>query len=167
MMSNTDLLSDEKIIYRTKKHPIIFFNAILWTLISIFIYYTIIPRFAMALSSIPLATQILLINTFSALPWIACAFFWASAGILYATSDFTITTKRLIMREGFFIRHTSDTRLSTVSHLNIDQSLIGQALNYGTITINSFGGNRDGFMQIANAKKFQNSVQEQLNKITH
>jgi uncharacterized membrane protein YdbT with pleckstrin-like domain len=83
--------------------------------------------------------------------------------IIYVTSDYAVTNKRIIMREGFFDRRISDTRLSTVSHVDVNQGPIAQLCNYGDIAINSFGGVGDIFTLIARPNEFQRSVRALLN----
>ena len=68
------------------------------------------------------------------------------------------------MREGFFYRHTNETRLATISQINVNQSLLGQILNFGTVIINAFGA-FDTFTMIAKPFLFQKYVNEQLDKV--
>jgi uncharacterized membrane protein YdbT with pleckstrin-like domain len=93
---------------------------------------------------------------------VAAIFTGIQQWITYITSDFAVTNLRVIMREGFFIRRITDTRLNTISHVSIDQSLLGQFLNYGTVVINGFGGSQDSFVLVATPNEFQKSVQRQL-----
>jgi uncharacterized membrane protein YdbT with pleckstrin-like domain len=85
--------------------------------------------------------------------------------LTYATSDYVVTNRRIVMKEGFFDRYSCDTRLSTVSHITIDQNLLAQLWNYGTVTINGFGGNQDRFIQVAKPNDFQKAVQSQLGQL--
>jgi len=83
----------------------------------------------------------------------------------YITSDFVVTTKRIMMTEGFFTRHSTELRLATVSNMNVDQSLLGQFFNYGTVVISPFGSREDVFTEIAYPFEFQKQAQIELNKI--
>ncbi|MFZ2315215.1 MAG: PH domain-containing protein [Gammaproteobacteria bacterium] len=142
-----NLVPDERILFRTKKHVIIYLWAVVWTLFSV------------------VAVEYMYSNPILAnlafLPWILSAFLWAQAWLMYVTSEFAVTNKRVMMREGFFFKHANELRLNTISQINIDQSLLGQWLNYGTITVNSFGG-RDAYSLIADPLKFQRVVNEQV-----
>jgi len=80
----------------------------------------------------------------------------------YITSDFVVTNRRLIMKEGFFQRKMAETRLTAISHVSVSQNLIGQLLNYGTVFINNFGGSSDNFTQIGSPVQFQRQVHAQL-----
>lgn len=145
-----NLLPDEQIVYRTKKHYIIFLIPMLWTI----------------------ATVICLINfnpfvvKLAIAPALAALVTWGNTLLIYATSDFAITNKRVMMREGFFFRHTNETRLATISNVTANQSLLAQLLSYGTIIISPFGGENDVFTEIANPFEFQKHAQIQLDKIS-
>ncbi len=138
-----NLLADERILYRTKKHFIIFLIPTLWTLITFFFSFNSSPT----LQNVAFA------------PAIIALLAWGYAIINYIVADFAVTNKRVIMREGFFFRHVNDTRLTTVANITTNQSLLAQLLNYGNVYINTFGGERDMFSQIAFPNKFQKQVQ--------
>jgi uncharacterized membrane protein YdbT with pleckstrin-like domain len=87
-------------------------------------------------------------------------------GLTYSTSDYAVTNMRIIMKQGFFDRYVTDTRLTTISHVMIEQPLLGQILHYGTVIINNFGGSRDAFIQVSRPNEFQKAVQNQLIKLT-
>jgi len=145
-----NLLKDEIILFRTKKHLIIFFLPVVWTIFS---------QYATTF----LQTNPILIKVQWA-PWLLAFIFWAYAGLDYFTSEFVVTNKRVMMREGFFYRHMNETRLTTVSQINVDQSLLGRILNYGTVSINAFGA-YDAFSAIARPVFFQKQVNEQLDRL--
>jgi uncharacterized membrane protein YdbT with pleckstrin-like domain len=81
----------------------------------------------------------------------------------YGTSEYVVTSKRVMMREGFFTRHTNEMRVGAISQVNVDQSLFGQILNYGTVSIQAFGA-FDSFPMIARPIRFQQCVNEQLDR---
>jgi uncharacterized membrane protein YdbT with pleckstrin-like domain len=146
-----NLLPGEKILFRTKKHVIIFLVPILWSIFSIYAF------------SYMHANEILTRVEWA--PWVVALILWFYALLEYAFSEFVVTDKRLMMREGFFYRHTNEMRLSTISQVNVDQSLIGQYLDYGDVSINAFGA-FDSYSLIAGPNTFQKYVNEQLDILT-
>ncbi|TAK72182.1 MAG: PH domain-containing protein [Gammaproteobacteria bacterium] len=138
-----NLMPDEKILFRTKKHKIIFFYPLLLTLVLIFTY--------------PHIQQNFILMKFSWVFILAVFIFWGYVWLEYVTSEFAVTNKRVMMREGFFVRHSNETRLSAIARVNVDQSLLGQLLNFGTVSINAFGA-FDVFPLIASPLKFQKFV---------
>lgn len=141
-----NLLENEKILFRTKKHWIVFFPAAFWACVTIFCFYFTHPILQKIIFFPAIMTVLYLCNTL----------------LVYYFSEFAITNIRIIMREGFFFRHINDTRLSAIATVNVVQGLIGQVLDYGTVLINSFGGESDPFRDIDSPIKFKNILQEQL-----
>jgi|SRR5579885_1479571 uncharacterized membrane protein YdbT with pleckstrin-like domain len=146
-----NLLPDEKILFRTKKHLIIFLVPLILTILSIVAY------------SYMESNNIL--NKVDWAPTVIVLLFWASSGLDYLTSEFAVTNKRVMMREGFFNRHANEMRINTISQVNVDQSLLGQMLDYGIVSINAFGA-FDAYPMIAHPFTFQKFVNEQLDKMT-
>jgi uncharacterized membrane protein YdbT with pleckstrin-like domain len=163
---DNNLLPDEKIIFRTKKHIIIFLVPCIFLCIALF--FCMDNHITMAMNNtFSLLTQnIPVLNTIHRIPALLFTLATIVSGfqqwILYQLSDYAVTTKRVIMREGLFDRKISDLRLSTISTVNIDQSILAQLLNYGNIVINGFGGISDQFIQVNEPGEFQRSVHAQL-----
>ena len=84
--------------------------------------------------------------------------------IQYWTSEFAITNKRVIVKEGLLYRDTLELNLQRVESVSVDQSLMGRMLGYGTITIIGTGGTRETFHRIAYPLEFRKAVQEQLSR---
>lgn len=145
-----NLLADEHITYRTKKNYIIFLIPVAWALAAVSCLYQANPYIIKA----------------AILPGIAALLTFLQQGLTYITSEFIVTNKRIILTEGFFIRHTNETRLSTIANIGISQSLLGRLLNYGTMTINTFGSTNDTFTEIDAPYRFQRETQLELDKLT-
>jgi uncharacterized membrane protein YdbT with pleckstrin-like domain len=144
-----NLLPDEQIVYQTRKHFIIFFAPVIWTIATIILLF----------NSNPLIVKVALA------PGIVAALAWLNQWLDYITSVFVVTNKRVMMKEGFFTRHANELRLATVSNMTVNQSLLGQLLDYGIVVINPFGGNNDIFRDIAHPFEFQKQTQTQLDKV--
>lgn len=144
-----NLLPDEKILYRTKKHWIIFLTPFVLTIMTLFFFLNANPFLVMASYALAIVTLLHWLNQF----------------LLYYASEFAITDRRVMMREGFFYRHTNETRLSAISNVGATQSLLAQALSYGTVFINTFGGETDAFTELAEPVTFQKKLQELLYSI--
>ncbi len=141
-----NLLPDEKILFRTKKHWIIFLIPTFLTIMTVFFFLNDNP---------------ILIKMSYALA-IITILHWGNQLLLYCASEFAITDKRVMMREGFFYRHTNETRLSSIANVGATQSLLAQVLQYGTVFINTFGGETDAFTELDQPIVFQKKLQELL-----
>lgn len=146
-----NLLPDEQIIFRTKKHLVIFAFPVL---------VLILCAYASAYMG---GNQIL--SRVQWVPWVVTLLIWACVGLNYYTSEFAVTNKRIMMREGFFTRHSNEMRLTTISQVNVDQNIIGTMADFGTVSINAFGVS-DFYSMINHPIHFQRAVNEQLDKAT-
>lgn len=148
--SDRNLLPGETVIFRTRKHKIIFLVPVLLTIGALYAY--------------PYVSQNQILMKVVWALFIVPAIFWGYTLVEYLTSIFVVTNKRIMMREGFFNRHTNETLLTSISQVTVDQHLIAQLLNYGNVTVNAFGAS-DTFVMIANPFQFQQSLNEQLNRV--
>ena len=76
------------------------------------------------------------------------------------TSEFAITTKRIVIKLGLISRHTVEMNLSKVESVNVDQGIMGRIFGYGTITVIGTGGTKESFQKIANPVEFRRQFQQ-------
>jgi uncharacterized membrane protein YdbT with pleckstrin-like domain len=146
---DSNLVPGEQIMFRTRKSWIIFFFPLIWTL---FAGYA-----TPYMSHNPMLVKLIWA------PWVVAGVFWAQVWLSYITSEFAVTNKRVMMREGILHRHANEVRLTTISQVTVDQSLLAQIMNYGTVSINTFGA-FDAYTLISQPFAFQKCVNEQLDK---
>lgn len=79
--------------------------------------------------------------------------FWA--WIRYATTELAVTNKRVIAKTGLVQRKTIEMFLSKVESVQIDQSILGRILNYGTVLISGTGVHSAPFKSIADPLLFR------------
>lgn len=75
-------------------------------------------------------------------------------------SEFVITNRRIVIKEGFIARRTFEMNLSKIETVNVDQTVMGRLLNFGSITIIGTGGTRETFHNIAKPMAFRKAFQE-------
>lgn len=85
---------------------------------------------------------------------------WILPFIQQATSEFAITTKRIIIKVGLISRRTFEMNLSKIETVNVDQTIIGRILDYGSITVIGTGGTHEVFHNISNPMQFRKAFQE-------
>ena len=88
------------------------------------------------------------------------SYIWAQ--ILFSTSEFVVTNKRVVIKVGWLRRRTVETMLSKVEGINVDQSLLGRLLGYGSIIITGTGGSQEPFRNIGSPFEFRRQVQAQV-----
>ena len=145
-----NLLPSETIIFRTRKSIIIFLVPFILTALALFVSPYMLNN--------PLLEKLVFA------PWIIVGLFWSVNLLEYFTSEYAVTDKRIMMREGFFTRHANEMRLTAISQVNVDQSLIGMMLNYGTVSINAFVA-FDAYPLISSPFRFQKTVNQQLDAL--
>lgn len=75
-------------------------------------------------------------------------------------SEFVITNRRIVIKEGFIARRTFEMNLSKIETVNVDQTVMGRMLNFGSITIIGTGGTKETFHNIARPMDFRKAFQE-------
>ena len=80
--------------------------------------------------------------------------------IASATSEFAITDKRIIIKVGLISRRTLEMNLSKIESVNVNQSVLGRLLGYGTIVVVGTGGSKEPFAVISAPLEFRKKFQE-------
>ena len=139
-----NLMRGEKFLYSANIHWSIFIKGTVMLLIGIILYssagpiYQFIGKIILALAAIRLLNDV----------------------IVKFTSEFAITSKRVIAKFGFIRRVTSELNHNSVESLNIDQGILGRMLDYGTITINGTGGHSTPIPNISGPLQFRTKAME-------
>lgn len=141
------LLTDENLLYLTRPHWVIFLVPCVCTLIAI--VFLMLPAF------FPILGLLLLLGAIVT---------WITALITYLCSEFGLTNRRVMVKTGFIRRYSLELLLQRVESIQVDQSILGRILGYGTIIICGTGGSRDPFPNIDDPLTFRRKVQEQLEK---
>jgi len=78
-------------------------------------------------------------------------------------SEFGITNKRLIIKTGIISRNTLELNLSKIESVNVNQSILGRMLGYGSLGVIGTGGTKEVFVKINNPIQFRKKFQELSN----
>ena len=135
----SNLLPDEMIVYKAKLHSIIFWKA--FALIFLGIVFLLIQPIMGAI--------VIAIGVFAII----------SPIIDYATSEFGVTNKRVIIKVGFLRRRTLELLLKHVEAISVDQNVTGRILGFGSITLTGTGGVREVFHNISSPLEFRRQIQ--------
>ena len=84
--------------------------------------------------------------------------------IAISTSEFGITTHRVMIKVGLLHTRTLEMLLPQVESISVDQTLIGRLLGYGTLVVRGVSGMAEPFPQVKNVFEFRKKVQEQIEK---
>jgi uncharacterized membrane protein YdbT with pleckstrin-like domain len=84
---------------------------------------------------------------------------WVFAYLRWRTSEFAVTNKRVIVKVGIIRRRTIEMLLRQVEALEVNQSIPGRLLGYGTLLIVGTGGTREPFRFIGDPLAFRRAAQ--------
>lgn len=143
------LLPGERVLYKTRLHWVLFAKPVLVVLAG--------------------AILAVLLRQVQDPPWL-----WmiggalALGGLIWSfvhyvevmTSEFAVTTSRLIFKVGLISRYTTELLLSKVESIGVQQGLVGRVLNYGDLTVTGTGGAREVFRRVRDPIGFRNHVQQ-------
>jgi uncharacterized membrane protein YdbT with pleckstrin-like domain len=55
-------------------------------------------------------------------------------------TEIAVTDRRIIYKRGFITRHTEEMNMDKVTSVDVDQSILGRILDYGTVHVIGVGG---------------------------
>ena len=76
-------------------------------------------------------------------------------------SEFMLTNKRVVLRQGIISRKTVEILLAKCEGVSVDQSILGRILGYGTLVVTT-GGVTSRFEYVNRPVTFRNQVTEDI-----
>ncbi len=141
----SNLLPDEQIVYRARLHWIIFLKSFF-----VAVFVIALGAWFLAMEPIVGGIGILLGLVIAAPPFVR-----------YKTSEFGVTTKRVVFKEGLVRRRTLELLLKHVEAILVDQSVPGRIFNYGSVTLTGTGGVREVFHNVSAPLELRRRIQGQ------
>jgi uncharacterized membrane protein YdbT with pleckstrin-like domain len=86
--------------------------------------------------------------------------------ILRGSDEFVVTNKRVIIKTGFISRDTIELNLNKVESIQVEQSVFGRMLGFGTLIVHGTGVTGQAFHKIADPLEFRRRLQEQYDQYT-
>ena len=139
-----NLMSGETILYRGKLHWAIFLTGFILLLVGLSLFFSSGPVGQGVGVFVLVIAVIRLLND----------------AFVKLTSEFAITSRRVIVKFGFIRRVTSELNHSSVESLNVNQSILGRLLDYGTIVVNGTGGHSTPVPSISSPLKFRSEAMQ-------
>jgi uncharacterized membrane protein YdbT with pleckstrin-like domain len=81
-----------------------------------------------------------------------------SAWFARQMTELSVTNHRVIYKTGFMRRHTVEMNMDKVETVNVDQSILGRILGYGTIHVLGTGQGIEGLSRIAHPLAVRNAI---------
>ena len=137
----SNLLPDEQVVYKATLHWKIFLKSFFIVLVGILLF------------------------AFQAIVGGIVIFFGLLVGlqafIEYQTSEFGVTTKRVIIKVGFLRRRTLELLLRQVEAISVEQGILGRVFDFGSLTLTGTGGVREVFHNISSPLEFRRRIHGQ------
>ena len=142
------LLPDERVLYKTRLHWVLYLKAMLLTLVGI-----VLAIILTQVADPPWAWYVGVGLAVVGILW------WLVRWIELRTSEFAVTSMRLIFKVGLVARYTTELLLAKVESISVTQGLLGRMLNYGDLIVTGTGGAREIFARVHDPVGFRNQVQ--------
>jgi uncharacterized membrane protein YdbT with pleckstrin-like domain len=140
----------EKVLYSTNAHWVFYLPAIAaWLVAAVLV---VLSRLTMNDSIMMLCLATAAVVAIVALYWTVKAWFHR------LTTETDVTNRRVVHKTGFIRRKTFEMALDKVESVDVDQSIAGRLLNYGTVTIKGVGEGEQDIDHIAEPLAFRNSI---------
>ena len=148
-----NLMDDESLVLRCRLHPIVLLMPAMST--------------SFLLGSLCFYYQMLLVD--NTLLFVAVvgllgysAYRFSDRLLIYVTSEFAITSKRVLGKTGFIRRKSLDIVLAKVEAIRLTQTIAGRLLDYGDLEVTGTGGTEEVLTYIPAPLEFRKTIQEQL-----
>ena len=144
------VMDDEEVVYQTHVHWIVF---IPWFAVTIGILSI--------LFFVPNNEMIVLI-----VRSIAGLFFMKATAnlLLYWTSEYGVTSKRVLGKTGLIRIRSLDILLLKVEAIRLNQGLLGRILNFGDLIVTGTGGTMEVLYDVPDPLTVRNLIQEQASR---
>jgi uncharacterized membrane protein YdbT with pleckstrin-like domain len=144
------LMSDETVAARKRLHWVIFLKPFLSGLI---------PLSVAAFGAVLESELLVLVG----LVGLAIAGIWGAVVLVrYLSTEFAVTNKRLIRKEGVLSHSSRELHLSKLESVQVEQTLTGRMLGYGTMIVSGTGGLHHVFELIPHPLRFREVIQRQI-----
>jgi membrane protein YdbS with pleckstrin-like domain len=79
-----------------------------------------------------------------------------------SSTELSVTNRRVMVKTGIVLRHTMEILLSKVESIEVDQTIMGRMLGFGSVVVRGTGGTPEPIQLIDNPQEFRKQVQEQI-----
>ncbi len=140
----------EKVLYSTNAHWIFYLPAIAAWILAVVLL--VLSRATVTEGIILLCLAASAVVAIAALYWTAKAWFhrW--------TTETDVTNMRVVHKTGFIKRRTFEISLDKVESVDVNQSILGRILNYGSVTVRGVGEGAETIDMIASPLEFRNNI---------
>ena len=144
------LQPDEKVIYATSLHWLVYLRAILLLIVA--------GACLIAAGMFPEPGVKLVLTVVAALFGLTALLSGLGAFIRRSTTELAVTDRRVIYKTGIFQRHSMEMNTSKVETVGVNQSILGRILGYGTVMVRGTGGSFEPIPFIGDPLTFRSHI---------
>jgi len=138
----------EEIVFETRLHWLSFTKTIVLSSLSVVMISLYVPSDGKGMAGILAAIVVCAV----AVPEL----------ITYLTSEFCVTSRRVVSKSGFIHRSTTEILISMMEAVEVRQSVFGRIFGYGTISAVGQGGTKNPISFVAKPLEFRKAVYAQI-----
>ncbi len=83
---------------------------------------------------------------------------WLAVWFRRWTTEIAVTDRRIIYKTGFIRRDTREMNIHRVETVNVDQSILGRILDYGTLTVRGTGAGIENVDSVADPLRVRSAI---------
>jgi uncharacterized membrane protein YdbT with pleckstrin-like domain len=140
----------EKVLYSTNAHWIFYLPAIAAWIVAFALLF--LSRASTTEGIVLLCLSAAAVVAIAALYWTVKA--WGHSG----TTETDVTNMRVVHKTGFIKRRTFEMSLDKVESVDVNQSILGRILNYGSVTVRGVGEGAETIDMIASPLDFRSHI---------
>lgn len=156
---------DEKVLYSANIHWYVYLKGVLTIILGLIVGRLLPPAAEFAFGSGMPEVLANIVKMFSLLIIGIGAYLLLIAYIKQISTELVITNRRVVAKYGFIATTTFELMIPKVEGANIDQTVLGRILGFGTILVKGTGGGISPIDHVAAPYKFHNCLMKVLEQI--
>jgi uncharacterized membrane protein YdbT with pleckstrin-like domain len=89
-------------------------------------------------------------------------FIWIREVVRLNTTEFVVTSRRVVLKDGFLAVRVNELTLSAIEGSEVHQSVLGRLFGYGRLTMRGRGDTHLEFPTIAHPSRFRSAAEGAL-----
>jgi hypothetical protein len=165
--AGNNLASGERVSFRTWMHGIFLLPPVLMWFVFVILLAVWFVRFRdrVVLNNLEGRQIALGINAAFGILTALCLLSLIARFATYMYSEFVVTSKRVVVKIGFFKRQSLEFFLRQIESAGVNQGFLGRVLNYGTVVLTGSGGTSTYLPRIARPLAFRKALLEQIENL--
>jgi hypothetical protein len=151
------LLPDEQVLHRAVLHWSVYLSSVCWLVFAVICW-----GISLALSD---AEARQATASAAAAITLGALAFVGQAVIRRRTTELAVTSRRIIAKFGFIRRHTIELNHNKLESVQVDQSVAGRLLDFGTLILTGTGGGKTPIPRVSHPLIFRIAFGESVTEV--